>query len=95
MGLEPKPPTVKGPADWFTGDVWIDPIARGQAPSRLNVSAVRFAPGARTAWHSHPAGQTLIVNFPGNPKSIGETAEAIAAALGHALALLTDRETRH
>lgn len=59
--LVPKPPTTKGPAEWFTGDVWIDPIAQGQAPSRLRVSAVRFAPCARTAWHRHSVGQTLHV----------------------------------
>jgi quercetin dioxygenase-like cupin family protein len=57
----PKPPSAKGPSDWFTGDVWIDAIARGEEPSRLRVNAVRFNPGARTAWHSHALGQTLYV----------------------------------
>jgi quercetin dioxygenase-like cupin family protein len=61
MEIQPNKPTVKGPAEWFTGDVWIDSIARGQAPSRLAVSAVHFTPGARTAWHSHSQGQTLYV----------------------------------
>lgn len=61
MELEPKKPSVKGPADWFTGDVWMDPIAEGQEPSRIRVSAVHFTPGARTAWHSHAVGQTLYV----------------------------------
>jgi quercetin dioxygenase-like cupin family protein len=61
MEVVPKPPTVRGPAEWFTGEVWIDSVARGRAPSRLNVSAVRFTPGARTAWHSHQGGQTLYV----------------------------------
>ena len=61
MSIEPKQPTVKGPGDWFTGDVYIDPVVRATAPSRVNVSAVRFTPGARTAWHSHTVGQTLIV----------------------------------
>ena len=61
MTLLPKPPTVKGPADWFTGDVWIDSIARGEPPSNVRVSAVRFTPSARTAWHSHAVGQTLYV----------------------------------
>ena len=61
MEILPKQPSVKGPAEWFTGDVWIDAIARGQEPSRLNVAAVRFSPGARTAWHSHHLGQTLCV----------------------------------
>ncbi|QKE86126.1 cupin domain-containing protein [Arthrobacter sp. NEB 688] len=45
----------------FTGDVHFDVIARGDAPSRLRVNTVRFAPGARTAWHSHSLGQTLHV----------------------------------
>ena len=61
MAIQPKPPTVKGPADWFTGDVWIDSIARGEPPSHVRVSAVRFTPSARTAWHSHAVGQTLYV----------------------------------
>jgi quercetin dioxygenase-like cupin family protein len=59
--IQPKPPTAKGPAEWFTGDVFIDAIVRGEEPSRVRVSAVRFTPGARTAWHSHPVGQTLYV----------------------------------
>jgi quercetin dioxygenase-like cupin family protein len=61
MEVQPKKATAKGPAEWFTGDVWIDPIARGPAPSRLAVSAVHFTPGARTAWHAHSLGQTLYV----------------------------------
>jgi quercetin dioxygenase-like cupin family protein len=61
MQILPKPPSAKGPAQWFTGDVYIDSIARGQAGSRLNVGAVHFTPGARTAWHSHAGGQTLYV----------------------------------
>lgn len=59
--IQPKRPTAKGPADWFTGDVWIDAIVRGEEPSRVRVSAVRFTPSARTAWHSHAVGQTLYV----------------------------------
>ena len=51
----------KGPADWFTGNVWIDEIAVGVAPSHLRVFRVSFEPGARTAWHTHPVGQTLHV----------------------------------
>jgi quercetin dioxygenase-like cupin family protein len=61
MEVQPKKPSAKGPADWFTGDVWIDAVARPQPPSRLAVSAVHFPPGARTAWHSHSLGQTLYV----------------------------------
>jgi quercetin dioxygenase-like cupin family protein len=57
----PKQPSVKGPAQMFTGDVWFDVIANGEEPSRMRVNVVRFAPGARTAWHSHAVGQTLHV----------------------------------
>jgi quercetin dioxygenase-like cupin family protein len=59
--VQPKQPTARGPAEWFTGDVFIDSIARGEEPSRVRVSAVRFTPTARTAWHSHAVGQTLYV----------------------------------
>ena len=61
MEVMPKQPSAKGPAEWFTGDVWIDTIARGEEPSRIRVMAVHFTPGARTAWHSHALGQTLYV----------------------------------
>ncbi len=61
MEVERVQATVKGPADWFTGDVWIDGLARGAEPSRVRVSAVHFTPSARTAWHSHSVGQTLYV----------------------------------
>jgi len=59
--LLPKRPTAKAPAARFTGDVWVDMIAEGREPSRLRVGTVRFAPGARTAWHRHAVGQTLHV----------------------------------
>jgi quercetin dioxygenase-like cupin family protein len=61
MERKPKAPSTKGPAEWFTGDVWIDGVARGDAPSKVSVNAVRFTPGARTAWHSHSTGQILCV----------------------------------
>jgi quercetin dioxygenase-like cupin family protein len=61
MEILPKKPTAKGPAEWFTGDVWFDVIAAGQEPSRMRVNMVRFAPCARTAWHRHAVGQTLHV----------------------------------
>jgi len=61
MEIQPRPPTAKGPAGGFTGDVWIDAIARGEEPSRVRASTVRFTPSARTAWHSHAVGQTLYV----------------------------------
>ena len=61
MELQPEKPSAKGPAEWFSGDVWIDGIAQGVEPSRVRVNAVHFTPGARTAWHSHALGQTLYV----------------------------------
>lgn len=61
MQIQSKTPSAKGPAAWFTGEVWIDSIAQGEEPSRIRVSAVHFTPGARTAWHSHALGQTLYV----------------------------------
>src|SRR5438045_4098791 len=54
-------PSNKGPADWFTGSVRIDPLFLANAPARAAGAAVTFEPGARTAWHTHPLGQTLIV----------------------------------
>jgi quercetin dioxygenase-like cupin family protein len=54
-------PSGKGPADWFTGTVRIDPLFGPNPPARVQGAAVTFEPGARTAWHTHPLGQTLIV----------------------------------
>jgi quercetin dioxygenase-like cupin family protein len=54
-------PSEKGPADWFTGAVRMDWLFDAQAPARVAGASVTFEPGARTAWHSHPLGQTLIV----------------------------------
>ena len=53
--------TAKGPADWFTGDVYIDAAAAAEATSRFAAALVHFTPGARTAWHTHPHGQTIFV----------------------------------
>jgi len=53
--------TVAGPADWFTGTVFIDTLAGPAGASRLSASSVHFTPGARTAWHTHPNGQTIFV----------------------------------
>jgi len=53
--------TAKGPADWFTGDVYIDALAAAPAPGRVQGNLVHFTPGARTAWHTHPLGQTIYV----------------------------------
>ena len=54
-------PSRTGPAEWFTGTVRIDPLFTAPAPARAAGAAVTFEPGARTAWHTHPLGQTLIV----------------------------------
>ncbi|MFH8569947.1 cupin domain-containing protein [Streptomyces sp. NPDC017993] len=61
MELLKPPPTGKGPAAMFAGDVWFDVIYRGEEPSRARANMVKFAPGARTAWHSHGLGQTLHI----------------------------------
>jgi quercetin dioxygenase-like cupin family protein len=54
-------PSGKGPADWFTGTVRIDPLFQAPDPALVSGAAVTFEPAARTAWHTHPLGQTLIV----------------------------------
>ena len=54
-------PSGKGPAEWFTGTVRIDPLFGPPEPARVNGALVTFEPGARTAWHTHPLGQTLII----------------------------------
>ena len=54
-------PSTKGPADWFTGTVRIDPLFPTHEPARTAAASVTFEPGARTAWHTHPLGQSLIV----------------------------------
>lgn len=53
--------TFKGPREWFTGDVYMDAVATPEATSTTNAALVRFAPGARTHWHTHPYGQTIFV----------------------------------
>lgn len=80
MQITPRQPSFKGPAEMFTGDVFIDPIARGEPPSQLQVNAVHFTPGARTAWHSHGLGQTLYVTEgAGLIQSRGDEVHAIRA----------------
>ncbi len=54
-------PSGKGPGDWFTGSVRVDPLFEAPDPARMRCATVTFEPGARTAWHTHPLGQTLIV----------------------------------
>lgn len=59
-GTQPSRP---GPADWFTGTVRIDPLFQAPEPARVSGGQVTFEPGARTAWHTHPLGQTLIITW--------------------------------
>ena len=54
-------PSTKGPADWFTGAVRLDPLVQASEPALVQSAHVTFEPGARTAWHTHPLGQALIV----------------------------------
>mgnify|MGYP005820596461 CR=1 FL=1 len=61
MELLPRRPTAKAPAKTFTGDAWLDHVVHGEPPSRIRAAFVRFAPGARNAWHVHPVGQTVHV----------------------------------
>ncbi len=56
-----RPQTQRGPADWFTGTVWIDAVVTPSSPGDLRVARVSFEPGARTAWHTHPRGQALHI----------------------------------
>src|SRR5260370_6944801 len=53
--------TMAGPSEWFTGAVYLDSVAAPMGASRLTASSVHFTPGARTAWHTHPNGQTIFV----------------------------------
>lgn len=54
-------PSARGSAEWFTGAVRVDPLFQAPEPARVRCASVTFEPGARTAWHTHPLGQTLIV----------------------------------
>jgi len=68
----------KGPAERFTGNVRIDPLHQAGAPARVSIASVTFEPGARTAWHSHPLGQTLVVTSGcGRAQNWDEQAEEI------------------
>ena len=74
--------TAAGPSDWFTGSVYIDPVATPTGPSRLQASSVHFTPGARTAWHTHPNGQTIYVtDGVGLAQRRGEPIERVAAGI--------------
>lgn len=68
----------KGPPAWFSGEVWLDEIVTGGSPALLKATRVAFAPGARTAWHTHPVGQALhVVSGMGWVQLKGEPARAI------------------
>ena len=73
-------PSAQGPTDWFTGKVRIDSPFQREAPARIGGAIVTFEPGARTAWHTHPLGQTLIVTAAsGGVKRDGGSIEEIRA----------------
>jgi quercetin dioxygenase-like cupin family protein len=73
MEFLPDRPTAKAPAETFTGDAWIDQIVQGKEPSRVRAALVRFAPGARNAWHAHGVGQTVhVTDGVGRIQSRGE-----------------------
>ena len=70
--------TTAGPSEWFTGSVYIDTVATPSGPSRLTASSVHFTPGARTAWHTHPNGQTIwVTEGVGRCQRRGGTVEVI------------------
>lgn len=71
-------PSVKAPAEYFTGDVWQDLIVEAPAPATVVCLRVRFAPGGRTHWHTHPVGQTLhVVSGVGRVQKAGEPVREI------------------
>jgi quercetin dioxygenase-like cupin family protein len=70
--------TAPGPGEWFTGTVYIDTVARPSDGSRVHASSVHFAPGARTAWHTHPNGQTIqVIEGIGRAQRRGSPVEVI------------------
>jgi quercetin dioxygenase-like cupin family protein len=73
-------PTRRGSADWFTGTVWQDPIIEAPEPARIRSARVSFEPGARTAWHTHPLGQTLyVIHGTGRAQTWGGPVQEIRA----------------
>ena len=73
-------PTRRASSDWFTGTVWQDPIVEAPEPARVRAIVVTFEPGSRTAWHTHPLGQTLYVTSgTGRFQTFGEPVQTIAA----------------
>ena len=81
-------PSGKGPADYFTGAVRVDPLFQSPDPARVVGASVTFEPGARTAWHTHPLGQTLVVQaaaLTGIPAGGGVAELGLTAAFGDAM----------
>lgn len=83
-------PSIKGPAEYFTGEVRIDPLFQAPEPARASGALVTFEPGARTAWHTHPLGQALIVvsgcgwtQCEGGPKVEIKAGDVIQCPPGH------------
>lgn len=75
-----RPDTQPGPPETFTGAVWIEEVAITDPPARMRIRSVHFAPGARTAWHRHPVGQTLhVTEGAGLVQARGGTVEPIRA----------------
>jgi quercetin dioxygenase-like cupin family protein len=73
-------PSARGPAEWFTGSVRVDPLFQAAEPARAAGASVTFEPGARTAWHTHPLGQTLIVTGGvGRVQTLGGRVEEVRA----------------
>jgi quercetin dioxygenase-like cupin family protein len=71
-------PTRRANADWFTGTVWQDPVIEAPDPARIKAARVTFEPGARTAWHTHPLGQTLhVVSGIGRVQMLGGPVQEI------------------
>ena len=78
--IRTRPESLPGPAERFTGSAWLDPIAVADSPSNVRAVSVRFAPGARTAWHHHPRGQILyILEGSGLVQQRGGPIEAVRA----------------
>ncbi len=78
MKILKKSERRRGPEGWFTGEVWMQPVAKGSPTERAESLYVEFAPGARTAWHTHPVGQVLeVISGKGWVQLEGEAARAI------------------
>lgn len=82
-------PSAKGPAEYFTGNVRVDPLFQSPGPAQFSGASVTFEPGARSAWHTHPCGQTLIVTSGlgwtqcwGEPKQVIRPGDVITCPAG-------------